>query len=258
MSTAFTISPKTNDFDNWIAGLKEKLNKMGEWCLVLETSDSGHKHLHGGVLSERSVSSVSQTISRYWSKLDPDYCAKTVLCKTWYKPQEEDILDGMYDDAHRATSWMNYIYKTKVPVEYSDNFPVEESLMDHLADNVPLAERRANIKFKLLKNLSSLCEAHGIQLPLTVRDCRVAMNKLAWVHEAWEIPLDSRKATQIAVGWWKLNTRYSGDSLGDPDAQKFTCDSCGKRKHVQQREYVRDDLINLYNRCVPAEKKICK
>lgn len=246
MSTAFTISPKTNDFENWVPGLKEKLNKMGEWCLVLETSDSGHKHLHGGVLSDRSVSSVSQTISRYWSKLDPDYCAKTVLCKTWYK------------GASGPATWMDYLYKTDAPVDYSADFPAEESLMDLLADDVPLAERRANVRFKLLKNLSSLCAEHGIQLPLTVRDCRVAMNTLAWVHEAWEIPLDSRKATQIAVGWWKLNTQYSGGCLGDPDAQKFTCDSCGKRKHVQQREYVRDDLIALYNRCVPAEKKICK
>ena len=81
-----------------------------------------------------------------------------------------------------------------------------------------------------------------MELPKTAFDCHVAMNCLAWVHRAWERPFDPRKFTQIiAVAWWMYNTEYSGDCAGDPNEQRFTCDSCGKRKRVATRESVRDD-----------------
>jgi hypothetical protein len=69
------------------------------------------------------------------------------------------------------------------------------------------------------------------------------MNTLAWKHRVYECPLDSRKFDQIAVGWWKYRTQYTGDVSNDPNVKYagICRDCCKKRKADQIEAY--DDMI---------------
>lgn len=240
-SCAFTISPKMQDFDNLIPGLKKILDRCGEWCLVVEVSDTGHRHMHGGVLCERSVSAVGEALRNYWKKVDEDYCKKTILCKTWYKPlKEKDIMDCMYEDYHSgigSKTWMKYLFKTKVPVYYSDNFPKDEDeLNELLAANVPQEARRANQCWTQLIRLNKLVVDHGLDEPETLADCARALNTLSWHFKVFQCPIDGRKFKQLVVAWWKYRVSYTGLAEEGPPVEDEADHIKKKRKREEEEE----------------------
>ena len=237
-SIAYTISPKNLELLEYQEKLVNFLDKNGEWCYVVEISDSGHKHIHGGILTESTVSKFGQALRRLWKRLDPCYSKHTVApfqgCKTWYKGDMKDDL-----------TWWAYITKTGVVPMRSEGFPeTDDELYPLLADDVPVAERRAKQNWKLFHKLEELCEEYDVANDDTVFGCRRAMNVLAWVHRAYECPLDSRKFSQIAIGWWKFRTQYSGDCAGDPEETYAVCDKCCKRKRgTEMKEYC-ESVVN--------------
>jgi len=231
-SCAWTISPKMQDFDHLIPGLKKILDRYGHWCLVIETSDTGHRHMHGGVLSERTISAVGEAIRNYWKKVDDDYTKKTILCKTWYKPlKEQDVLNTMYN--HACHSWTKYIYKTDAPVEYSDNFPKEDELYKWLADNIPLEARRANQCWTQLIRLNKLVVEHGLDEPETLADCARALNTLSWHFKVFQCPIDGRKFKQLVTAWWKYRVSYTGLAEEGPTVEDEADHILKKRKREE-------------------------
>lgn len=218
-SSAFTISPKMQDFDNLIPGLKKILDRCGKWCLVTEVSDTGHRHMHGGVLGERSVSAVGEAIRNYWKKIDEDYTKKTVLCKTWYKPSGDNV-----------KTWMGYLYKTKVPVYYSDDFPKEDELDKLLADNVPMEARRANPCWTQLVRLNALVVENDLDEPETLADCARCLNTLSWHFKVYQCPIDGKKFKQLVVAWWKYRVSYTGLAEEGPSVEDEAEHILKKRK----------------------------
>jgi len=234
-SIAFTISPKNLELLEYQELLVDFLTKHGEWCYVVETSDSNHKHIHGGILAEMNVSKFGQALRRLWKRLDPDYSKHTIAphqgCKSWYKGE--------------WGTWWEYITKTGVVPVQSDGFPkTDEELFPLLKDDIPIHERRDKKHWKLFHKLNELIAEYDVVNDDTVFGCRRAMNVLAWKHRAFECPLDSRKFSQIAVGWWKFRTQYTGDCAGDPEETYAVCDKCCKRKRgTEMKEYC-ESVIN--------------
>ena len=175
--------------------------------------------MHGGVLSERTVSAVGEAIRNYWKKVDVDYTKKTVLCKTWYKPSGDT-----------DKTWMGYLYKTKVPVCYSDVFPKEDELVEWLADNVPLEARRANQCWTQLILLNKLVVDHGMDEPETQADCARALNTLSWHFKVFQCPIDGRKFKQLVTAWWKYRVGYTGLAEEGPTVEDEAAYILKKRK----------------------------
>ena len=235
---AFTISPKNLEKIEYQELFGNFLTKYGEWCYVEEVSDNGHKHIHGGVLSKSNISKFGQALRRSWERLDPDYSAITIKkhegVKTWYK-------GALRDDM----TWWQYITKTGVVPVLSQNFPTtDDVLYPLLATDVPIAERRSKQMWKLFHKLNDLCDEHDVIIDDSVFGCRRAMNVLAWVHRAYECPLDSRKFSQVAVGWWKFRTQYSGDCAKDPEETYQICDKCNKRKRGSEMSEYCESVCN--------------
>ncbi|AXH73554.1 MAG: putative replicase [Cressdnaviricota sp.] len=240
-SVAFTISPKMNEFEHLLPDLKKVLDRQGEWCLVVETSDTGHVHLHGGVIGKRPVAAVGQAIKNYWKVVDPDYGHKTYLGKTWYKPVENSIDDG------RMKTWMKYLFKTEVPVHYSDNFPKDDDLNDCLAENIPSDKRRASVCWKQLRLLDKLVDDHGLEQPMTVEECAIAINTLSFKLKVFERPLNAVKFRELVTGWWMFRIDYNGDGGGTYKLKDMPW--WGTDREMCEREF---DEITRYKK-----RKIC-
>lgn len=216
-----------------------------DYVMVHECSDSGHNHWHLNLVlhDAATTSSVGQKLKRFWSKHDPDCCSRTIQSKRLF--QDGNLEDP---DSEGYTSAFQYIEKDPVGVWWMNAKWDIKTYHDDLWEHIPLAERRANVKWRLFATLDDLCKKHDVEVGASVFDCRVAMNRLSWVHKVYECPLDPRKFKQVAIGWWKYRTSYSGDCAEDPDDKPIYCESCKGNcntngvTHREQFENIANDL----------------
>ena len=227
-----TISPKNFDIKKNEDFRKFLDNCCRDYVLVHEQSDGGHDHWHMCVVlnEESTTSKWGQKLKRFWERHDPDLSKHTVDTKKLFQGGGEK-------------TGFDYIMKSPVDVWWKGVEWGIDTYHDDLWPHVPLEERRANVKWRLFLNLNELCKKHEVDVGLGTRGCRVAMNTLAWKHRVYECPLDSRKFDQIAVGWWKYRTQYTGDVSNDPNVKYagICRDCCKKRKADQIEAY--DDMI---------------
>lgn len=236
-SFAWTICPE--------GGLNEAQESATlEWLLAagcklaysIEHGSNGLRHMHAAILTKDK--NLAQKYRKWVCKRDHhfqwDRRSVFLKAKTWYKPERvEDVVGDDDEDGKdsidftKPRSWMEYIEKHG-KVKFS-NLPKDYE--DALAENIPVCDRRAEVKMSHLDSIEKHFKEQGLPFN-TFSEVSAGISILAFEVRLIAIP-DMHKIKGLVVWAWAYMNKYKGDLL---ELQKNMQEQYAAQKNAPKRK----------------------
>lgn len=182
----------------------------------IEHGSNGLRHMHAAILTKDKNLAVKYR--KWMSKRDHhfkwEHRGVFLKSKTWYKPQPaqtqgEADMEVAYAEAQDGPNgtWMDYIEKDD-ECKFN-NLP--EDYEDALAENIPLSQRRTEVKMGHLDAIEKHFKEQGLPWN-TFAEVSAGISILAFDVRLIAIP-DMNKIKGLVVWAWAYMNNYKGDVL---------------------------------------------